>query len=206
MLTPFAYPSEPHQRKHGLAGYSNYQEYKDWLRDEFTFRCIYCLEREMWYPSRAAAFSVDHVIPQCEDAALGCHYDNLVYACLRCNSAKQDLRLLDPSTTAFGMHLRIENDGSITALTTEGKDLIEILHLDKDPAMKVRAKYLRQVQLKLDHPQDANIDQDYREAFGYPEELPNLARQRPPGGNHRQTGIETCYYKLRLEGKLAEVY
>ena len=63
MLTPFAYAAVPHPRKHGPQGYANYQEYKDWLRDEFVFRCVYCLEREMWYPSRAAAFSVDHVIP-----------------------------------------------------------------------------------------------------------------------------------------------
>src|ERR1700682_3612702 len=52
--THFAYPSEPHQRKHGPAGYTNYEEYKPWLRDEFTFRCVYCLERELWYPDRAA--------------------------------------------------------------------------------------------------------------------------------------------------------
>lgn len=59
MLTPFAYPAAPHARRHGPQGYANYPEYKDWLRDEFTFRCVYCREREQWYPSRAAAFSVD---------------------------------------------------------------------------------------------------------------------------------------------------
>jgi hypothetical protein len=32
--TPFAYPSEAHQRKQGPAGYANYEEYKPWLRDQ----------------------------------------------------------------------------------------------------------------------------------------------------------------------------
>jgi hypothetical protein len=63
-LTPFAYPFDPHQRRHGPAGYANYEEYKPWLRDEFTFRCVYCLERELWYPDRADSFSVDHVESQ----------------------------------------------------------------------------------------------------------------------------------------------
>src|SRR5436309_202187 len=40
---PFAYPHEAHQRRHGPAGYTNYQSYKPWLRDEFAFRCVYCL-------------------------------------------------------------------------------------------------------------------------------------------------------------------
>ena len=44
----FTYPPEPHLRKHAPAGYKNYPEYKPWLRDEFEFRCVYCLQREMW--------------------------------------------------------------------------------------------------------------------------------------------------------------
>jgi hypothetical protein len=35
---PFAYPSAPHSRRHGPAGYEDYTHYKPWLRDEFTFR------------------------------------------------------------------------------------------------------------------------------------------------------------------------
>src|SRR5260370_13047282 len=124
MPTPFAYAAAPHQRKPEPQGYVNYQQYKEWLRDEFIFRCVYCLERELWYPNRAAAFSADHVVPQVEDDTLRCVYGNLVYACLRCNSAKQDVKLIDPAATAFGEHLRVEAHGAITALTVEGQDLI----------------------------------------------------------------------------------
>src|SRR5438874_575576 len=50
---PFKFATAPHARKHGPGGYETYQAYKDWLRDEFTFRCVYCLERERWYPNDA---------------------------------------------------------------------------------------------------------------------------------------------------------
>src|ERR1700704_2724443 len=157
MLRPFGYATVPHQRKHGPQGYANYQEYKDWLRDEFVFRCVYCLEREMWYPSRAAAFAVDHIVPRAEDDTLACVYDNLVYACLRCNSAKQDVKLINPTAMAFGEHLRVEADGAITALTVEGQDVIDLLHLDKRPAVDVRAEYLRRLRLKERYPSDPAV-------------------------------------------------
>ncbi len=76
---PFQYPSEPHERKHGPYGYANYPEYKPWLRDEFFFRCVYCLEREMWYPNRASSFSVDHIEPRSKNPSRICDYDNLLY-------------------------------------------------------------------------------------------------------------------------------
>src|SRR6478672_6755586 len=76
-----------YQRKHGPRGYQSYSDYKPWLRDEFVFRCVYCLEREQWYPNRADAFSVDHIVPQSKSTTRICDYSNLVYACLRCNSA-----------------------------------------------------------------------------------------------------------------------
>jgi hypothetical protein len=59
---PLAYPNAPHVRKHGPKGYNPYKSYDQWLRDEFTFRCVYCLEREIWYPNRGAAFAVEHVL------------------------------------------------------------------------------------------------------------------------------------------------
>ena len=48
MMFPFEYPSEPHQRRHGPKGYADAASYSPWLRDEFSFRCVYCLKRETW--------------------------------------------------------------------------------------------------------------------------------------------------------------
>ena len=75
---PFRYPTSPHKRQHGPQGYTNYESYKPWLRDEFSFRCVYCLVRERHYPNREAAFGVDHLIPQRVAPELALHYDNLL--------------------------------------------------------------------------------------------------------------------------------
>jgi hypothetical protein len=61
-MNPFRYPPLAHTRRHGPRGYSDYPPYKDWLRDDFCFRCVYCLDRERWYPSGQNAFSVDHIV------------------------------------------------------------------------------------------------------------------------------------------------
>jgi hypothetical protein len=100
---PFSYPQTRHQRKHGPQGYESYKSFKDWLRDEFTFRCVYCLERERWHPNGQAAFGVDHAKPKgkAKYAHLICDYRNLLYVCNRCNSAKTDELLLDPCRSGF---------------------------------------------------------------------------------------------------------
>ncbi len=46
MTDPFAYPPAPHVRRNGPQGYADYQSYRPWLRDEFSFRCVCCLLRE----------------------------------------------------------------------------------------------------------------------------------------------------------------
>ena len=43
----FPYPAAAHVRLHGPQ-YTESASYKPWLRDEFAFRCVYCLWRERW--------------------------------------------------------------------------------------------------------------------------------------------------------------
>ena len=50
MSSPFTYPVTPHVRRHGPSGYANHAEFRQWLRDEFAFSCVYCLLREVWVP------------------------------------------------------------------------------------------------------------------------------------------------------------
>ena len=45
-MPAYRYPNQTHRRKHGPQGYRAAAEYREWLRDEFLFRCVYCLERE----------------------------------------------------------------------------------------------------------------------------------------------------------------
>jgi hypothetical protein len=204
---PFAYPQEPHRRRHGPAGYEDYGHYKPWLRDEFTFRCAYCLERETWYPSRAASFSADHFIPVVLDPDREWDYGNLVYACTRCNSAKSALiPLLDPTVSAFGAHVQVAADGAIAALTPQGQQLIDLFHLDKPPAREVREEYLLLLRAKKEHPDNPTIHALFLRKFGYPTDLPDLRKLRPPGGNAKKSSEDTCCQARRERGELPEYY
>ena len=83
-------------RRHGPEGYTNYRSYRNWLRDEFAFRCVYCLHREQWY-GRSGTFDLDHFVPTAADPEGELLYTNLLYAWRTCNRAKQAvLGLPDP--------------------------------------------------------------------------------------------------------------
>src|SRR5437870_168701 len=106
------YPAKPLQRRHGPNGYADYRLYKPWLRDDFGFRCVYCLCRERWEPNGHYAFSVDHVAPQVTHPERACDYDNLLYACSICNACRQGRPLpVDPCSEAMAAHLRTLDDG-----------------------------------------------------------------------------------------------
>ena len=151
-IVPFVYPAAPHVRKHAPAGYANYGDFKPWLRDEFVFRCVSCLEREMWYPNRAASFSVDHVVPQKDDPSRICDYSNLVYPCTRCNSLKGRTRLIDPTAVTAGNHLLVEADGRIRAPSDDGEFLVRLLHLNEDPALSQRKYRQKSRRLRRSYP------------------------------------------------------
>jgi hypothetical protein len=75
----FDYASSPHQRRHGPLGYVDYQSFKPCLRDEFSFRCVFCLLRERWSaPFGADVFVVEHLIPRTEAPERQCDYENLL--------------------------------------------------------------------------------------------------------------------------------
>ena len=90
-------PRPPMYGSMGRVGTKDTRLTRTGCADEFAFRCVSCLERERWYPNGHAGFGVDHVRPkgQAEYEHLICYYPNLVYACNRCNSAKQDRLLVD---------------------------------------------------------------------------------------------------------------
>lgn len=204
----FAYPDGPHLRKHGPAGYDVYTSYKPWLRDDFSFRCVYCLERERWNCSGDMAFGVDHVFPKSrrEYGMLVCDYENLVYACNRCNSAKRELMVLNPCTATLGEHVRVVvEDGTIVGATNEGNDLIRLLGLNKDSRRKVRLRYLRIKRLYDAQPNDPEIRALYLDCFGYPDDLPDLGELRP-SSNSRPGGLSETFFRQRREGRLAETY
>ena len=210
---PFLYTPQPHQRKHGPAGYIDYQEYKPWLRDEFVFRCVYCLERELWYGDRHASFSVEHVEPQKDSPLRICDYTNLVYACTRCNSYKRRIRLIDPTAVGFGIHLRVdEKTGVVHPVkvngnpSREGALVISLLHLNEDPAISNRRYAIDLLALKREYPDNERIHRLFLKCFGFPEELPDLRSHRPPQGNQLEGSELRCYFALRDANHLSDTY
>ncbi len=160
----------------------------------------------MWYPDRASSFCVDHIEPRSKKPSLICEYRNLVYSCNRCNSAKQDQLILDPTSVAFASHLNVRPDGSIDGLSTEGRELIDILGLNETPAIDNRRRYLLLIGLKDEFPDDPTVHQLFIQSFAYPIDLPDLTRLRPPGGNSRTRSEQRGFHALRSRGKLGEVY
>jgi HNH endonuclease len=207
--SPFLYPSSVHSRRHGPAGYQDYESFKEWLRDEFLFRCVYCLFRERWYPNGSMSFSIDHVIPRSADRGGSSErdYGNLVYACNRCNSVRAVADVLNPTQCALAEHLEVrEEDGSVMGRTDEGRRSIRILRLN-DPVLRDhRRRVLVLLDLKRRSPDDPAIHNLFVRVFGYPEDLPDLRRLKPPLGNTRPGSEEGCHYALKERGELAEVY
>jgi len=83
----FDYPEPRAERIHGPMGYSSYESFRPWLRDEFTFRCTFCLIRETW-GRLTGEFELDHFNPQSLAPDNSLDYFNLVYSCRRCNQVK----------------------------------------------------------------------------------------------------------------------
>lgn len=204
----FSYPVA-FKGKHAPWGYTRYASYKDWLRDDFLFRCVYCLEREKWYPNRASAFGVDHIKPK----GVGRYkklrnvYENLAYACNRCNSRKGTLTLIDPRQNPFGKHLKVEPDGTIAGLTPDGTALILALGLDEPEIVATRLYYI-QIYEAFQNPQMKQlpiVQNTYFFAFSYPENLPDLTAKSPKG-NHKPQGARQCCYQKNRGNPKKKVY
>jgi hypothetical protein len=196
----FEYPAEPHTRGHGPAGYSHYNSYRDWLRDEFTFRCVYCLLREQWY-GRGATFHIDHLIPVTVEPDRKCEYSNLLYACATCNEAKKAiLGVPDPCEVAFHDCLRIMADGHIESLNDDGEKLRQALRLDSESNVRWRSRYMRILRAFMTSDPDL-----YQELMGFPEDLPDLRKKLVPD-NTKPEGAANCYFALRERGELPAMY
>lgn len=197
---PFQFPRTAHHRVHGPRGHPTYQAYKPWLRDEFSFRCVYCLTREVWNDAGHNLFTIDHVKPKSLYPKLECTYENLVYACFRCNALKGAvLGLPDPCKVSLAAHLR-HRDGRFFALTPTGKRLVALLNLNEPQRVITRQRYLRLFEIRH------RLSSDLLTAFGYPLELPDLSSRKPPQGNARDKGVQRSYFARRQAKTLSPYY
>lgn len=195
----FDYPESRTERIHGPVGYASYESFRPWLRDEFTFRCAYCLKRETW-GQVTGDFELDHFEPQSIAPHRALDYFNLVYACRRCNSAKLDQSVGDPLGLLSSDAAVVLPDGAIVGMRRDTERLIKQLDLDSPKLRKWRVMWMRIVDLAKER--DAAL---HRQLTGFPDDLPNLGRLRPPS-NVRPDGIGISWYAKRRRGQLPESY
>jgi hypothetical protein len=195
---PYEYAGVPHQRRHGPAGYADYKRYRPWLKDEFCFRCVYCLKRMVWSPTDI--WVIDHLVSREEAPELECEYENLVLACQFCNNLKDANRVPDPCQVAYGRYLRVEEDGTVTALDGPGRRLVSVLRLNHELQVQERKKVLC-LMACLERCDRAQFER----LMGFPADLPDLRKTKPPE-NRLPAGINDCWFVRRERGDLPTVY
>ncbi len=196
-LAPFTYPPTLELRRHGPDGYTDYRSYRPWLRDEFTFRCVYCLIRERW-GHVTGQFDLDHFVPQVKTPDQPPAYDNLVYACHACNLRKRAEELPEIRLTA--KNVRVYEDGRIVGLTSEADRIIRLLWLNTPQSIDWRRMWIRTVQLAAEHD-----EQLFRQLMSYPDDLPDLSTLDAPS-NAKPDGVEQSYCARRERNELSDTY
>ncbi len=194
----FDYPAPREHRRHEPRGYLNYGSYRPWLRDEFIFRCVYCLKREQW-GTATGEFDIDHFQPQVLAQERAVDYFNLLYACRRCNEVKSDQAVDDPFDVLTNRSIRITITGAVESIDQHSHRLI--LQLDSPRLMEWRLLWMRIVALASDKDREL-----LRQLVGYPKDLPDLRPLRPPGGNGLSAGLAESSLVLREQGLLSDSY
>ena len=200
MSSAFAYPEKPHVRRHGPQGYGTYDSYRPWLRDEFDFRCVFCLIREQW-GRVSGEFDLDHYIPVSLHPAAAEDYDNLLYACAVCNAAKGRHLVPDPTAVLTAGQIVVHDDGTVKGSGEDAERVIRVLDLNDADYCRWRKIWLRIIDLaeRYDRPL-------FNQLLAFPDDLPDLARLRPPGGNNRPEGIRESASAKRERGELPRTY
>jgi hypothetical protein len=202
----FQYAPPALGRKHGPRGYVDYRQYKPWLRDEFGFRCVYCLCRERWEPNGQHAFSVEHFLARALHPEPACDYENLLYTCSICNACRQEQPPpLDPCAVSMAAHLQPLQNGLVQPLTSQGRALCDLCHLSRPSLVQFRRYLLELIGLLLKR-QGPDDERALRHILSFPDDLPDLRRKRPPGGNSRPEGLSASYLARRARSELAWFY
>jgi hypothetical protein len=199
-MIPFKYPAAPFVRRHGPAGYQAYPSFRPWLRDEFSFRCAFCLRRERWEPD-PRVFEIDHLRPVSGFPTLAVEYTNLVYSCTVCNGAKGAESVPDPSQVLTTAAVSVGVDGVLVPRTPAARRLIRQLDLNDPQFVDWRRQMIRIVELAAVH--DPAL---HRSLLAYPDDLPDLSVLNPPAGNTRPAGLSESHFQRRANGTLPESY
>lgn len=197
----FVYPPGPHSRKHGPAGYKTYESYRDWLRDDFSYRCVFSLMREAWPQTQ---FHIDHFVSQHDRPDLEYEYTNLILLEGRLNLVKGKKRVPDPGKIALGECLHVHTDGErageIEPRNETGEWIVRVLRLDSDDATRTRRQWLSILRAV------AQTDETlFCELVGYPKNLPDLSSVHAPQ-NIKPAAVALCAARRLADGTLPGWY
>jgi hypothetical protein len=97
--------------------------------------------------------------------------------------------------------VEVQADGLILAQTPPAGEIVEALHLnDAEYVFRRRQMIAMLGELETRRPDLHAL------WLGYPDNLPDLARLRPPGGNTRPPGIEQSHFARRKRAELPVRY
>ena len=135
-----------------------YEAYRALLRQDFEFRCAYCLRHEFFFGGGEAG-EIDHFRPRHLFPNLENEYRNLYWSCRKCNAikggtwpseaqAERGLRFLDPCAENSDDHWQTHPDGTVTALTTVGRYTVRHIRLDR-PTLTQFRRFLFALQVRV---------------------------------------------------------
>ncbi|WP_437591110.1 HNH endonuclease [Sorangium sp. So ce1000] len=148
-------PTTPFSRNHDPApteAQRGYQAFRPCLRWEFGFTCALCMLHEAdlaeYGIGPTGLTTVEHIVPQSEDATQSNTYANCLYACRWCNRSRSTLPqhdgsgnvLLNPTTSAWADHFEAQDD-QLAPKTGSGK-YTEIAYSINHP-LKVKMRATR---------------------------------------------------------------
>lgn len=169
------------------------------MRDEFEFRCVYCLDREAW-TNAIAAFDIDHFEPSAGNPQVEPDYDNLHYVCHSCNLLKGSQEVPNALSVLLASTVAVQKDGSIQGKSPEAIRLIRLIGLNRPEYIDWRRKVLTIVALA------SRLDSAlFLQMLGYPADLPDLSQLRP-SSNRRPAGIRKSCHARRRAGTLPDTY
>jgi hypothetical protein len=146
-------------------------------------------------------FHIDYFAAVANNQAGRLEYDNPLCSCLACNLLKSDQSIPDPLHVFTSATVIVRSDGVIRGKTKAARKLIDLLQLNSASYRQRRRLMLALLRA---------VRKDYREIYvelmRFPDDLPDLVRLVPPGGNARPAGIRQSFHALRLAGKLPRVY
>lgn len=128
-------------------------------------------------------------------------YGNLLYVCTSCNAVKGEQEVGDPTQVLLSTSVRIDDDGTLVGMTREAAKMLELMHLNFHTLRQRRRLLIAAMRVLREHEPEL-----YMQWMGFPDDLPDLSRSRPPGGNSRPEGLAKSFHACRQRGELPATY